>query len=250
MTATETGARPGVRADLPEAGESAGSGDVRKEAPTPKPKRKTIGNACHICEDPVPQIDGRSRCRRYCSPTCRNAMRRTRYEPKGKAPLRPLAERLWSRCERQPNGCLEWQRYRHPTSGYGQIGRGRREEGIVGTHRAAWEVTHGPIPDGLDVLHRCDNPPCCDPDHLFLGTDADNSADKVAKGRQARGAALPQTKLSDAQVTEIRRRYDRRFGPPKRGGRRSNARELAAEFGVTEAYVMQLVHGHFRKNTR
>ena len=54
-------------------------------------------------------------------------------------------------------------------------------------HRMAWELEHGPIPGDLWVLHRCDNPPCVRLDHLFLGTHADNMADKVAKGRQARG---------------------------------------------------------------
>jgi len=52
----------------------------------------------------------------------------------------------------------------------------------------AWEDVNGPISDGLWVLHRCDNPPCCRPDHLFLGTPADNTADMIAKGR-GRGAA-------------------------------------------------------------
>jgi hypothetical protein len=51
------------------------------------------------------------------------------------------------------------------------------------SHRAAWKLTHGPIPDGLQVLHRCDNPPCCNPAHLFLGTQQDNIADMHKKGR-------------------------------------------------------------------
>jgi hypothetical protein len=213
-------------------------------------KPKAIGTAarCWICQEAMKLRDGRSWRRRYCSTACKNTAERNRYQPKEKKPRATLAERLWSHCERQPNGCLEWQRYCHPTRGYGQIGRGTREQGLVETHRAAWEVTHGPIPDGLFVLHRCDNPPCCDPEHLFLGTDADNTADKVAKGRQARGLALPHTKLSDAQVAEIRRRYDPRYGPPKRGGRRSNARELGEEYGISSSYVMQVVHGHFRKD--
>ena len=54
-------------------------------------------------------------------------------------------------------------------------------------HRVAWRLTNGPIPDGLCVLHHCDNPPCCNPSHLFLGTKTDNSRDRDRKGRQARG---------------------------------------------------------------
>jgi hypothetical protein len=158
-----------------------------------------------------------------------------------------LAERLWSRVERHPDGCWEWQGFRDPR-GYGQIGRGTRADGLVATHRAAWETTYGPIPDGLLVCHRCDNPACCNPAHLFLGTNADNTADKVAKGRQARGLALAHTRLRDEDVAAIRRRYNPHFGPPKRGGRRSNAIELAAEYGISPGYVQQLVYGLFRKD--
>jgi len=97
------------------------------------------------------------------------------------------------------------------------------------------------------VCHRCDNPPCCNPRHLFLGTCADNVADMVAKARGARGADLPHTKLTDEQVRDIRARYVASWSPPQRGGRRSNARELAAEFGITPAYVQQIVYGLYRK---
>ena len=75
--------------------------------------------------------------------------------------------------------CLEWQACRLP-DGYGQIwikGKLRR------AHRVAWEDKHGPIPDGLHALHRYDNPPCVDDEHLFLGTQVDNNADCRAKGR-------------------------------------------------------------------
>lgn len=101
-------------------------------------------------------------------------------------PLRPLAERLWSRVTRTDD-CWTWDGHTNE-QGYGQIGRGYTVEGLALTHRVAWELTHGPIPDGIGVLHRCDNPPCCRPDHLFLGTQADNMQDAKAKGR-ARGVA-------------------------------------------------------------
>jgi len=95
-------------------------------------------------------------------------------------------------------GCLEW------TGGVDKYGYGRVGGGGLAAHRAAWEFTHGPIPAGLCVLHKCDNPPCINPDHLFLGTQGDNSADKVAKGRQARGETQGNAKLTDAAVVEIR----------------------------------------------
>lgn len=164
----------------------------------------------------------------------------------GTAPA-TLADRLWARVEITPAGCWEWQGYRR-TGGYGELGRGGRSEGTVKAHVAAWEVTHGPVPVGMFVCHRCDNPPCCNPAHLFVGTPADNVADMVAKGRGARGQALPQTRLTDEQVRAIRAAYDPRCGPPKRGGRSSNAAALAAQYGVTKQYVMQLVHNRYRKD--
>jgi hypothetical protein len=94
----------------------------------------------------------------------------------------PVDVRLQLRLVRRPSGCLEWTGY-CTKEGYGRIWSA---PSMVQTHRLAWELAHGPIPLGLKVLHHCDNPPCCEPyglDHLFLGTDADNTADRTAKGR-------------------------------------------------------------------
>lgn len=103
--------------------------------------------------------------------------------PQGMTP-----ERFWTRVDTSnPDGCWEWTGNRSGgtrTAPYGRFQRtvnGKLQ--IVRAHRYAYEITYGPIPDGLRVLHRCDNPPCCRPDHLFLGTDLDNALDKKAKGR-------------------------------------------------------------------
>ena len=98
-----------------------------------------------------------------------------------------VAERLARRLRATDAGCLEWTVFTDG-DGYGVIAIDSKP---VGAHRVAWELANGPIPDGLLVCHHCDNPPCCQteptegyPDgHLFLGTHADNAADKVAKGR-------------------------------------------------------------------
>jgi hypothetical protein len=158
-----------------------------------------------------------------------------------------LAERLWKRVVAADNGCREWTGHR-ARDGYGQIssGEGRR---LIGTHVAAWIVTNGPVLDGLWVLHKCDNPPCVNPEHLFLGSGQDNSDDMRAKGRARgpRGLVNGHGRLTAEQVAEIRRRWEPgcgRFGPERRSG---NTAELAHEFGVTSQYVGQLARGLWRK---
>lgn len=159
-----------------------------------------------------------------------------------------LADRLWARVDKttSPSGCWEWRGYRRP-SGHGQIGRGTRVQGLDGTHRVAWEVSNGrPVPPGMFVCHRCDNPPCCNPDHLFLGTAADNANDMAQKGRGngARGTRNHNAKLTDEQVEQIRRRYE----PPRKGLRYGNAATLAAEFGICKQYVLDLAAGRWRRS--
>ena len=110
----------------------------------------------------------------------------------------PAAERLAHRSERQGDcvvftGCTN-------ASGYGQITIANKQ---VAVHRVAYELAHGPIPEGLVIRHKCDNPPCIDPSHLELGTPQDNVMDKVARGRTLKGSRNGSSKLVEAQVAEI-----------------------------------------------
>lgn len=91
------------------------------------------------------------------------------------------AKRFWAHVDKS-GGCWVWLGTRHG-KGYGHVKSG----GVVRkAHRVSWEMVHGPIPDGLLVCHRCDNPPCVRPDHLFLGTARDNTQDSISKGRTRR----------------------------------------------------------------
>lgn len=130
------------------------------------------------------------------------------------------------------NGCWLWKgdKWSRPEHGYGRIYvEGKR----VKAHRVAWELYVGPIPTGLHVLHKCDVRLCVNPDHLFLGTKADNAHDRNQKGRQARGKSFPQCKLTDEQVIAIRN--------DPRGDT-----ALAAEYGVWRGSIYRIRSGKSR----
>lgn len=200
---------------------------------------------CVHCAAPLPAGKTRNARPKYCSTECHNAVRRAKYaeNPRPRKRRPTVEERLWSRVEKMPSGCWEWQGYRMPL-GYGQIGVRKK---VVLTHRLAWELIHGPTSDGLVVRHKCDNPPCCNPDHLELGTQQDNVNDAIERNRIAVGFALPHTVLSDADVRAIRREYSCVRGPGIWGAE-SNSAELAERYGVTKYHITEIVAGRERGN--
>jgi hypothetical protein len=112
----------------------------------------------------------------------------------------PLEVRFWEKVK-TTEVCWLWTG-RLDKNGYGDIRDEERRR--IRAHRVSWELHFGPIPAELCVLHKCDNPACVRPDHLFLGTPADNMKDMAQKGRSTFGERQPKAKLVEADVLEIR----------------------------------------------
>jgi len=135
----------------------------------------------------------------------------------------------------EPGECWEWPGSRLKT-GYGHCGR---KHGTKMATRIVWIERNGPIPAGMVVCHRCDNPPCVRPSHLFLGAQLDNVHDMIRKGRQAQiwGDDHAGIKLSDDDVAEMRR---------LRAAEGLLYREIAERFGVSLRYAQDVVRGSRR----
>lgn len=141
--------------------------------------------------------------------------------------------RFWSKVAKS-DGCWLWTGLRHDRGDYGLIHISHPRKHKYRAHRFSYELANGPIPEGLCVCHRCDNPPCVRPDHLFLGTNAENHADSAAKGRayRPRGELCGKAKLTAPQVREMRSLQ----------GRLSHG-EIARRFGVHRATVRGILYG-------
>lgn len=159
-------------------------------------------------------------------------MRFVRNHDKRLKPKKVFTEAdFWAKVDRRgPDECWEWQGPRN-VNGYG-FDRDARHFGQFHMHRVAFMYANGPILDGLHCLHGCDNRPCCNPAHLFLGTNDDNIADKVAKQRQPRGKTHGIAKLTPEQVKEIRVRH-------AQGG--VYMRELGEQYGVSRSTISSVL---------
>lgn len=145
-------------------------------------------------------------------------------------PARPDFPSIFQRYEAkhmpEPNsGCWIW--FAGNVEGYGLL---RIDREMVRAPRLAWVIHRGPIPDGIDVLHHCDMPCCVNPDHLFLGDDMANSADKVRKGRSNFGEKHPLAKLTTEDALSIIASSEKN-------------KDLAAHYGVHEQHIYAIRAG-------
>jgi hypothetical protein len=153
--------------------------------------------------------------------------------------LKPLADRFWQKVDvKTPDECWVWTANKYP-NGYGQIAASAHKKLL--SHRVSWELHFGPIPEGLNVCHKCDNRVCCNPTHLFLGTTAENIADKIAKRRGRTGSVFGsennKSKLTRPQVIEMHRLR----------GEGLSQRALARQFGLAKSSVVAILRGNHWK---
>lgn len=154
----------------------------------------------------------------------------------GRRVTRTLEEKLCDGVDRRgPDDCWPWTKSTND-SGYGQIETCSPRRSFK-AHRVAYERANGPIPEGQCVLHECDNPSCCNPAHLFLGTQIENIQDMKNKGRQSRGEGRPLAKLTEEQVAEIRREYIK-------GSRTHGGSALGRKHGVHKVTIHHIVNGN------
>lgn len=160
----------------------------------------------------------------------------------------PIEERFWRKVSKSvlPNGCWEWTGSTYK-NGYGRIGSGRRPSKDILVHRLSWKIHFESDPGDLDVCHTCDNRICVRPDHFFLGTSHDNHMDASRKGRLPsgslhhtklkperiiRGEKRWTSKLTDAQVLEIRDRYV---------SSKVSQRSLGMEYNISQGAVGKII---------
>ena len=138
--------------------------------------------------------------------------------------------------------CIVWTAGK--SQGYGKvfIRKVNRRTKSVGAHRIAWLLSRGRIPDGMDVCHHCDNPPCVNVEHLFLGTRSENMQDASRKGRTTIGERNTQAQLSTYLADDIKRVY---------GSGTMSQRALAALYGVSQSTISRTVNGvHWGDHSR
>ena len=190
-------------------------------------RRNAVLRICETCGGEfyrVPSVIAKGHGR-FCSVSCAGTVFRL--------PRKDPTERFWSKVDKSGD-CWEWTACRD-TRGYGAMSAMNGERCAP---RVSWTIHYGPIPDGLGVLHKCDNPGCVNPDHLFLGTHLDNMNDRSAKGRVSHspdqyGEGHPRAILNNVKVIQIRRSAELGIA----------VSELSKEYGVRPRTIRAIVNG-------
>jgi hypothetical protein len=176
---------------------------------------------CEVCADDFRRAPSAAGNARFCSRACQNEDWRKSDQ-----------EKFWSKVQKA-EGCWLWTGMMS-SSGYGQFGS---FGSLKDAHRFSWELANGrSVPDGFEVCHRCDNPPCVNPEHLFVGTPADNKQDSIQKGRIAVGERHGHAAVSDATVAEMRRLATSGL----------SVQDIAKQVGVGVSTVRGIVRGRRR----
>lgn len=187
------------------------------------------------CNEP---FAARGMCRKHYMAWYRSTPKRLRTPAPGISRL-TVEERFWSKVDRSddPDACWPWKPPRDP-KGYGEF-HVSPERGKVRAHAFAVELTTGqPCPPGREGCHRCDNPPCCNPRHVYYGTRQQNVDDMWERGRAHRGSRRSTALLTEASVLAIRERFaSGETGP-----------FLAAQFGVGYGCITDVVNGRTWKH--
>ncbi|MFZ4563641.1 MAG: HNH endonuclease signature motif containing protein [Bacteroidales bacterium] len=174
-------------------------------------------------------------------------MNRIKGEPRrfinGHGRIKPVVDRFWIKVD-QTGDCWKWLGSK-PKPKYGEsYGAFRLGKKMLKAHQAAWILTNGLIPPGMCVLHKCDNPNCVNPSHLFIGTHQENIQDMVSKGRGSHamgksGEAHPLAKLSAKDVSEIRSI-----------GRDEKTTILADKYGVSTSIIRRILNNKLWKGVK
>jgi len=149
---------------------------------------------------------------------------------KPRCPIGTAMDLIREMISQKTTACIEWP-YARYNGGYGQVH-------VPGEHRKrptsviAWKIVHGYYPPpGMKICHKCDNPPCFNPEHLFMGTDRDNKMDSIMKGRSTKGEEFVHARIKASYIPEI-------LAIP-----RKSSEELAAKFGCSRAAINQVRRG-------
>ena len=176
----------------------------------------------------------------HITPICDN-ITRTLSQERGMA---AISKSFWDHVDiGESDECWEWQRSKTP-NGYGRLRYTieRNKYTNLYAHRYAWELVNGPIPDGMFILHKCDNPSCVNPSHLYLGTQSDNIRDRVIRGRNGHppedtpkrvGSQVSVARFKEEEIPVIRDLY---------ASGKISIRGLARKYDVSPSVIHSIIH--------